>query len=124
MEAEEPQEKSNFTIYPLFDKKSPATYPQDPIKVRLNTIGGGKWAAAGQWISWQVDIQESGYYQIAPRYRQDTYAGGYVSRRLEIDGKCPFEEAEAIRRVTREAVVAAAGKVTLDTVYFLNGKEG
>lgn len=97
VEAEEPQEKSNFTIYPLFDKKSPATYPQDPIKVRLNTIGGGKWAAAGQWISWQVDIQESGYYQIAPRYRQDTYAGGYVSRRLEIDGKCPFEEAEAIR---------------------------
>ena len=36
----------------------------------------------------------------------------------------PEEEAESIRRVSREAVVAAAGRVTLDTVYFLTSRSG
>ena len=36
----------------------------------------------------------------------------------------PEEEADSIRRVSREAVVAAAGRVTLDTVYFLTSRSG
>jgi len=36
----------------------------------------------------------------------------------------PEEEVEAIARVDREAVIAAANQVTLDTVYFLAAKPG
>ena len=124
IEAEQPLEKSGFTIYPLFDKKSPATSPQDPVKIRLNTIGGSKWAGAGQWISWTVDVQESGYYYIAPRYRQDAYAGGYVSRRLEIDGVCPFTEAEAIRfNYTDRWRIDPLGDEEQDYLFYLSKGE-
>ena len=50
--------------------------------------------------------------------------GWYLSQILRGTQVAPEEEAEAVRRVTREAVVAAAGKVTLDTVYFLTSKSG
>ena len=35
----------------------------------------------------------------------------------------PEELAQRLEQVTREQVVAAAAKLTLDTVYFLKGKE-
>ncbi|HZK34649.1 MAG TPA: extracellular solute-binding protein [Bacillota bacterium] len=120
VEAETPLEKSTFTIYPLFDKKSSATYPQDPVKIRLNTIGANKWTLAGQWITWEVDIKESGHYKIAPRYRQEAYAGGYVSRRLLVDGECPFREAEAIRfNYTDRWKIEPLGNEDTDFVFYL-----
>ena len=33
----------------------------------------------------------------------------------------PDEVTEAVERVTKEEIVAAANKLTADTVYFLNG---
>ena len=123
VEAEKPFEKSSFTIYPLFDKKSSATYPQDPIKIRLNTIGGSKWAYPGQWLTWEIDVKHSGYYNIAPRYRQDAFAGGYVSRRLLIDGECPFKEAQSIRfNYTDRWKIKPLGDAQKDYKFFL--KEG
>ena len=50
--------------------------------------------------------------------------GWYLAQILRGSQVTPEEEAEAIRGVSREAVVAAAAKVTLDTVYFLTSKSG
>jgi len=97
VEAENCLEKSSFTIYPTSDKSSASTYPQHPVKTRLNMISGEKWGKVGQWISWEVEVGESGYYKIAPRFKQDSYDGGFVSRKLYIDDVCPFEEASRIR---------------------------
>lgn len=97
VEAENMTEKSSFTIYPVSDKSSAATYPQDPVKTRLNVISGSKWGKVGQWITWTVDVKSDGFYKIAPRYKQDSYYGGFVSRSLKIDGEVPFSEAENIR---------------------------
>lgn len=96
LEAEQAHLKSDSTIYMLNDR-SPSSYPQSPVKVRYNTIGGDKWEIAGQWIEWEVAIPADGYYQIATRFRQDTYSGGYVSRRLTIDGELPFQEASSLQ---------------------------
>ncbi len=96
-EAEQMKEKSSFTLYPVSDKSSADTTPQDPVKTRLNVISGTKWSKAGQWISWTIKAERDGWYQIAPRYRQDAYFGGFVSRRVLIDGEVPFAEAENIR---------------------------
>ena len=96
VEAENAQYKSNSTIYPISDNNASAT-PQDPVKIRLNTIGADKWNTAGQWIEWEIDVETDGLYKIVPRFMQNAYDGGYVTRRLEIDGKVPFAEAEKIR---------------------------
>ena len=97
VEAEKPLKKSTFTIYPTSDKSSAATYPQDPVKTRLNIISGDKWSKPGQTLTWEIEVKESGLYKIAPRFKQDAYSGGFTTRKLYIDGVCPFEEAAALR---------------------------
>ncbi len=85
--------KSNSTLYPVADRSSPLTEPQDPAKTRLNTIGGTNWNQNGQWISWEVTVPEDGLYEIAVKYRQNQNQGVTVVRSLAIDGKLPFQEA-------------------------------
>lgn len=48
----------------------------------------------------------------------------YLCQTLEGTANSPEESAENISKVTREQVIEAAKRVTLDTVYTLTGKEG
>ncbi|MBQ8732523.1 MAG: extracellular solute-binding protein [Oscillospiraceae bacterium] len=96
IEAEKAWRKSDLSIYPLNDRASASTTPQDPATIRLNTIGSTKWQSAGQWISWKVNVEKSGWYQISLRYRQDILSGMTVTRALYIDNELPFAEAENI----------------------------
>jgi len=48
----------------------------------------------------------------------------YLNRILLGEMSTPQEEIEALQRVTRDDVVAAAQKITLDTVYLLTEKQG
>ncbi len=93
IQAEEPFLKSDPMIYAISDFSSPATTPYSIGNKQLNTIGREKWQYPGQWISWEVDVPETGLYKISTRYRQNMLDGMYVSRRLTIDGESPFEEA-------------------------------
>ena len=92
-QAENSWRKSNPTLYPVFDRTSALTQPFDVDRILLNTIGGSNWQTCGEWISWQVTVPESGLYKIALRYRNNLVNGQTVSRRLYIDGKVPFREA-------------------------------
>ncbi len=95
-EGEKPIYVSDQTVYPLNDRTSPMTYPQDPSKVKLNTIGSDKWKTAGQWIEYEVEVSETGLYELALRYKQSELEGMYVSRRIYINEEIPFEEANYI----------------------------
>ncbi len=97
IEAEYPSATSDRSIYPSNDRSSAITSPQDPSQTRLNVIGGGKWTEIGQWISYDVEIPEDGYYNISMRFMQSTMEGLFTSRKLLIDGECPFDEAAALR---------------------------
>lgn len=46
--------------------------PNDPARKRINVIGGANWKYAGQEISWEIDVPDSGFYELAFRYRQNT----------------------------------------------------
>ncbi len=83
---------SHQTIYPIYDRTSSITDPQDPVLVKLNTIGSDKWQQVGQWIEYEIEVPADGLYTIAARFRQAELSGLYVSRRLYIDGEVPFEE--------------------------------
>lgn len=97
IQAEDTALRSDITIYQIADKISAATMPQSAQVTKLNTIGADKWQLPGQWITWKFKVEKSGYYKLAPRFRQNIYSGGYTSRKMYLDGEVPFKEAENLK---------------------------
>ncbi len=95
IQAEDIVLKSEKSNYPLCDRSSAGTMPQDPFVTKLNYIGGEKWQSSGSWVEWTVTPEQTGLYAMTLRYKQDIYSGVKISRRLTIDGEVPFAEAEA-----------------------------
>ncbi|CAM3223890.1 extracellular solute-binding protein [Paenibacillus lupini] len=96
IQAEDAMLKSSPTLYPLSDKSSPAVIPYDVSKIRINAIGGVNWKLPGQWMEWEVDVQQDGLYQIALKRKQDQLRGVFSTRSLMIDGEYPFKEMKQI----------------------------
>lgn len=97
LEAELCSAKSDYSIYPVFDRTSAVTSPQSTTALMLNTIGGTNWQLVGQWIEWTVEVEETGLYQLSFRYKQSSLRGVFVTRELSIDGEVPFAEAAALK---------------------------
>ena len=94
IEGEDAMKTSSQMLYPKQDQSSPALSPASPKELLNNTIGGQSWQNAGQWIEWQFDVPEDGYYEISLFDKQNFMRGIYVSRKVFIDGEVPFEELE------------------------------
>lgn len=92
IQAEDALYTSSPTIYPLNDRTSPLTMPSDPRLIKLNTIGGNNWRVAGDSITWGIEVEETGLYQISLRVKQKIAAGMSVGRNIYIDGVIPFKE--------------------------------
>ena len=92
IEAENASLTSSQMLYPRQDQSSPAVYPSSPMTLLNNTIGDNSWRNAGQWIQWDFDVPESGYYNISLHAKQSYLRGINVSRKITIDGLVPFEE--------------------------------
>lgn len=99
IEAQDSHERTSPTLYAISDRTDPNNYPIDPVKLKLNAIGGTKWTTPGDAISWQIDMtnQESGLYNISLRAKQDSARGMFSTRRVYINGEIPFSEANAAR---------------------------
>ena len=93
IEGEDIVSASDVTLYPVNDRVSAITSPQSADTSLLNAVGGEEWATAGQWITYEFDVEKSGFYTIALRFKQSWQSGLDVARRVYIDGKVPFEEA-------------------------------
>ncbi|MFD0714251.1 extracellular solute-binding protein [Paenibacillus sp. GCM10027626] len=96
VQGEDAIRKSSPSLFPLNDRSSPETEPYHVSKIRMNTIGGDNWKLPGQWIMWEVDIPENGLYELGLRYKQNKAAGINVVRKLYIDDKVPFLEADTL----------------------------
>lgn len=97
VQGEDAAYKSDSTLYPVSDRTSPLSEPYSPSKTRLNEIGGNNWKKVGQWISWEIEVPDDGYYTLAFRYRQNINTGVTVIRSLSIDGEVPFKEAAELK---------------------------
>lgn len=95
VEAENALKTSSQMLYPRQDQSSPTVYPESPKVLLNNTIGGDSWGRAGQWIEWEVDVPESGYYNISTYCKQNFVRGVDSNRKIYIDGEVPFTEFEA-----------------------------
>ncbi len=97
IEAEDAYRKSASTLYAVEDRSSVAATPYDPKRILLNCIGSNNWKYCGQWIEWNVSVPEDGLYSVSFRVKQDYVSGASAARRLYINGKVPFSEAEALK---------------------------
>ena len=109
IEAEYINASSDKTVYAIEDGADALTYPNDPSRTMLNTVGGEKWQTAGQWVTYSFKVDASGMYDIVTRYRQNFLDGMFVNRALYIysdssvaEGApgyyngAPFKEARAL----------------------------
>ena len=88
--------RSSPSLYARYDHASPATEPYDVYHTILNYIGGDPWNTAGQWIEWEFDVPEDGYYNISVKARQTYQRGGLSCRTVYIDGEVPFDEMSSV----------------------------
>lgn len=84
--------KSSPAFFPLAEKDNCYTEPFSIDKTVLNAIGGENWNLSGQWIEWEFDVEQSGYYKLGIRCKQDYVDGIAVVRNIEIDGEPLFVE--------------------------------
>ncbi|MDF2537618.1 MAG: hypothetical protein K0S76_639 [Herbinix sp.] len=118
-------EKTEKSNYPINDRSSAFTQPQDVNRIVLNSVGGTRWQTAGSFMSWKVSVSETGLYKLAPRFRQNVFSGVYASRKLTINGEVPFAEAQNLRFLYNDDWgVKPLGNETEDYLfYFEAGKE-
>ena len=93
-EAEDASRKSDSTLYAVEDRSSCVTTPYESTLILLNCIGSNNWKHTGQWIEWTVNAPADGLYQLSFRVKQDFVSGASATRRLSVNGKVPFAEAE------------------------------
>lgn len=94
IQAEKAQLKSDTVLYPLVDRTTPSTVPYDPHVEKLNSIGGYRWANAGQFMVWDFEVKEEGLYTICIKSRQNITRGIISHRAIYIDNVIPFREFE------------------------------
>ena len=96
-QAETYYQQSSAALWPSADKTSPLTVPFSYENVKINYGGGSQWKEPGDWITWEVEAPEDGFYQIGFRYKQGYLDGLFSSRKIYIDGAVPFQEMNAVR---------------------------
>ena len=88
--------RSESSLYAKYDRSSPSTQPNSVTTTVLNYIGGESWNINGQWIEWNFDVPEDGFYNLTIKARQNYSRGNVSNRKVYIDGEIPFKELEQI----------------------------
>ena len=88
--------RSAPSLYARYDRASSKTVPYSVTSTVLNYIGGDPWTHAGEWIQWDFEVPEDGYYNISIKARQMYQRGALSGRTIYIDGQVPFKDLEAV----------------------------
>ena len=96
VQGEDSTTRSESSLYAKYDRSSPTTQPYSVTHTVLNYVGGETWRKSGQWIEWEVQIPEDGFYTIMIKGRQNYSRGSVSNRKIYIDGQVPFTELEEI----------------------------
>lgn len=88
--------KSSRGILMNSNYSSPRITPMHPYHLIFNTIGGDSWKTPGDSITWEINVEERGLYQLAFVGRQSLNRGSVSYRRLLVNGKVPYKEVSFI----------------------------
>jgi len=94
VQGEDAAYKSSATLYAVEDRSSSLNEPYQMSKIRLNCIGGTTWKYQGAWIEWNVNVPQTGLYNLYIRAKQNFSSGVVYTKTLTIDGEIPFAEAK------------------------------
>ena len=64
IQGETAQLRSSPSLYARYDRSSSLTVPSSVTNTVLNYIGGDPWTHPGEWIQWDFEVPEDGYYNI------------------------------------------------------------
>ncbi len=123
-EAEEAGLRNSPVLYPLSERADSAASPSDPVKVRMNTIGGENWKRQGEWMEWAFEVPEDGLYHLSMRVLTDFLRGMGSTRRLYIDGSVPLAQADHVTVPYQEGwqmYTLSDGKGSLLPLYLTRG---
>ncbi|WBL14663.1 extracellular solute-binding protein [Sutcliffiella sp. NC1] len=96
IEAEHPLKKNSSYIRP-FAVNSISAHPYDTRRSLLNTFGGESWSTSGDTVTWEINVEEEGYYHLSFKAFQDKQTGAPVFRTIYVNDKVPFQEVEQYR---------------------------
>ena len=96
VQGEESIARSDPSLFARYDRSSPTTQPYDVKHTILNYTGGDSWKAPGQWIEWELDIPENGWYTISVKGRQLYQRGYKACRSVYIDDKIPVDALKSV----------------------------
>ena len=96
IQGESAKRRSAPSLYARYDRSSSMTEPYSVNRTILNYIGGDAWTHAGEWIEWEFEVPEDGYYNLSIKARQIYQRGALSVRAIYIDGTIPFEELAGI----------------------------
>lgn len=88
--------RSAPSLYARYDRSSSLTEPNSIDKTVLNYIGGDPWTHPNEWIQWDFEVPEDGYYNLSIKARQMYQRGALSARTIYLDGEVPFAEMEAV----------------------------
>ncbi len=94
VEAESPIRVSDQVLFPGTDRTSSINSPSHPANLVYNI---SQSSFVGQYMTYQVYVEKEGLYNIMSRFRQNTMAGMFTSRRIRINGDIQFKEASYLR---------------------------
>lgn len=85
--------EKNSSYARLLSFNNTSLTPYDPINKKINVIDGASWNEAGQALSYEINVEVSGRYNLAFYYMNDK-SDLSVFRSIAIDGVIPFKEFE------------------------------
>lgn len=66
--------------------------PYHPYRIVYNTIGAANWSKPGDSVTWKVEVEQEGLYELTFKGRQNRNRGVTSCRRLYINGEVPYLE--------------------------------
>ena len=121
LEAELPSRKSSAGLTATFDNSSPDISPSAADRTLLGLISAG--SREGQWLEWEFEAAQPGFYKLTIGYRQNSMRGLGVRRGVTLDGKPLFDELdELVFPYTESFAALTPGGESPYPIFLGNGK--
>ncbi len=75
----------------LRTEQDPSNMYYDTQFLRLNVIFGDSWQNSGDKVTYEVEVEKSGFYHLSFKYRQYMIKDLPVYKKISIDGEVPFD---------------------------------
>jgi ABC-type glycerol-3-phosphate transport system substrate-binding protein len=89
--AEDLAAKTNPSIR-LDSERDPSATAYDTKYLRLNSLDGYSYRSGNDQIIYEMEVEESGFYNLAFKYKQNYVLDMPVFREITVNGEIPFEE--------------------------------